>query len=284
MQSIETTVIIPTYNRRDLLEEAIESVLQQSYRDFELIVVDDGSTDNTADFLKQLPGDIRVLSQENRGPSAARNAGIAVANGEFITFLDSDDKWLPDKLAIQIEFMHAHPEAMVCYTDAIWIRNGVRVNPKRHHSKKSGWIFEDCVPLCIVRPSSVLMRRKFFDEVGLFDEALPSCEDYDLWLRAALKMPFHFIEQQLIIKRGGHKGQLSANWGLDRYRVQVILKLLSRRSEIDNSKLELLRTTAMRKCEILCNGFEKRGKHTEAQFYEKIRKRLLAGELPEQSL
>lgn len=266
---IETSIIIPTYNRLNFLQEAVASVQNQSWRDFELIVVDDGSTDGTRAYIEGLGAEIIYLYQDNRGPSAARNRGIAAVRGEFVTFLDSDDLWQKNKLKVQMNFMHAHPDAMVCYTDEIWIRRGVRVNQKKKHGKFSGWIFEKCVPLCIVSPSSVLMRREFFDRVGLFDEDLPACEDYDLWLRAALRFPFHFIPQKLIIKRGGHPGQLSAGWGLDRHRVTALLKLLHEPGLTDKTR-NLVIATLTEKCRILELGFRKRGKIEEADHYRKL--------------
>ncbi len=269
----ETSVIIPTFNRLPLLQEAVESVLRQSHGDFELIVVDDGSSDGTREFISGLEAPVRYVYQENRGPSAARNAGLRAARGEFIAFLDSDDLWLPHKLRIQIDFMNAQPDAVVCYTDEVWIRRGVRVNPRKKHRKYSGWIFRHCVPLCIVSPSSVLMRRRFFDVVGLFDETLPACEDYDLWLRGALRFPFHFIPEKLIVKRGGHEDQLSAAWGLDRFRVQALCKLL-REQSLTAGQERLVRQKIVEKCRILENGFRKRGKQHEADVYESLRREL----------
>ncbi len=267
---VETSVIIPTYNRLSFLREAVESVLAQSYQFFELIIVDDGSADATADFVGKLAGNVKYLFQSNQGPSAARNCGIEAAKGRFITFLDSDDLWHPNKLGIQVEFMNAHQEAMVCYTDEIWIRRGVRVNPRQKHRKHSGWIFEHCLPLCIVSPSSVLMRREFFETVGLFDEALPSCEDYDLWLRASLRFPFHFIETKLITKRGGHADQLSAQRGLDVYRVQALQKLFEE-DLLTSRQKEWVRLKIREKCQILEQGFLKRGKRSAAQRFRDTR-------------
>ncbi len=268
----EVSVIIPTYNRLPFLREAVASVLNQTHRDFELILVDDGSTDGTAEYAQGLPAPVVYLYQENAGPSAARNRGIRAARGAFLTFLDSDDLWQPRKLATQVAFMHAHPEAVVCYTDEIWIRRGVRVNPRNKHRKYGGWIFERCLPLCIVSPSSVLMRRRFFDVVGLFDETLPACEDYDLWLRGALHFPFHFIAEKLIVKRGGHADQLSRQWGLDRYRVQALLKLLQNPA-LTAEQRKLVQTQLVEKCRILELGFRKRGKHDEADRYRRCARR-----------
>lgn len=262
----ETSIIIPTFNRLSFLKEAVESVLNQTYRDFELIIVDDGSTDGTKEFAAGFGNSIRYIYQENRGPSAARNLGIREAKGEFITFLDSDDLWLRQKLKTQIEFMKSHPDAVVCYTDEIWIRRGIRVNPRRRHQKYSGWIFEHCLPLCIVSPSSVLMKKEFFKEVGSFDETLPACEDYDLWLRASLKIPFNFIRQKLVVKRGGHSDQLSANWGLDQFRVRALLKLL-KQEKLNERRLKLIENKIIEKSFILEQGFRKRGKEKEADYY-----------------
>jgi glycosyltransferase involved in cell wall biosynthesis len=272
---IETSVIIPTFNRLTFLTRAIASVQEQTCQAFELIVIDDGSTDGTREFVRRMGTDIRYLYQERQGPSAARNRGIRAARGRFISFLDSDDLWLRNKLATQIDFMHRNREAIVCYSDEIWIRRGVRVNQKQRHRKMSGWIFEHCVPLCIVSPSSVLMRRAFFDVVGMFDEQLPSCEDYDLWLRASVQMPFFYIAEQLIVKHGGHADQLSAHWGLDRYRVQSMLKLLSGHRQLNRAQTALLRHTIIRKCEILAKGFAKRGNDVRAEMYLAIATEML---------
>ncbi len=266
---IETSVIIPTFNRLLFLKEAIDSVLSQTYQDFELILIDDGSTDGTKEFATGLSNHLRYIYQENSGPSAARNHGIRESQGAYITFLDSDDLWLENKLQVEIAFMKANPDTMICYTDEIWIRRGVRVNQKNKHRKYSGWVFERCLPLCIVSPSSVLMRREFFEAVGFFDESLPACEDYDLWLRGALKFPFQYLPQKLIIKRGGHEDQLSTQWGLDRYRVQVLLKLLES-GELNERQYDLVVRKIIEKAAILEWGFRKRGNVEEAAFYKKL--------------
>jgi len=132
------SVIIPTFNRAWILEEAVDSVLSQEFQDFELIVVDDGSTDNTWDILNGYQENVILVRQENKGVSAARNRGIGLASGELIAFLDSDDLWLPKKLSAQVEFFNSNPDALICQTEEIWIRNGVRVNPKKKHKKPSG--------------------------------------------------------------------------------------------------------------------------------------------------
>ena len=266
---VAVSVIIPTFNRLSYLKEAVESVFNQSYQHFELILVDDGSNDDTKNFVKELGTRVKYFYQKNKGVSSTRNQGILEAQGRYITFLDSDDLWLKNKLEVQEDFMESHEDVMVCYTDEIWIRKGVRVNPKKKHKKHSGWIFEHCLPLCIVSPSSVFMRRDFFNHVGNFDEELPACEDYDLWLRASLKMFFHFIPERLIVKRGGHPDQLSAMWGLDRFRIQSLIKLLENET-LNSNQRELVVKKIKEKAEILEQGFRKRNKQEEADIYKKV--------------
>ena len=269
------SVIIPTFNRAIFLREAIDSVLAQTEKNFELIVVDDGSKDATRAVAESYGARVRYFFQANAGASAARNTGIKNARGPFITFLDSDDLWQPKKLARQIAWMQAHPELMLCYTDEIWIRHGVRVNQKKIHAKAGGWIYPLCLPRCIISPSSVLMRREFFEAVGVFDEQLPICEDYDLWLRAASRLEVGFLAAPLIVKRGGHVDQLShREFGIDRYRITALLKVYAQ-EELREEWRRLTAQMIFEKCEVLANGFRKRGNITEADFYANLPARLV---------
>jgi len=265
------SVIIPTFNRGYCLEESIRSVLEQSFIDFELVVVDDGSTDNTSELVRRFPAVKLIrLEEKNRGVSFARNRGVVEAQGDWVGFLDSDDLWEQGKLATQVKWIERHPDLQAVYTDEIWIRNGVRVNPMNKHRKYSGDIFRYCLPLCIVSPSSVLLRAKVLSEVGGFDESMPVCEDYDLWLRIAKRYPFHFIEEKLIVKRGGHEDQLSRKyWGMDRWRVYALEKLL-KENRLDEEQRDLVVTMLIEKCEILINGFGKRGKNSEKEYYRNL--------------
>jgi glycosyltransferase involved in cell wall biosynthesis len=264
------SAIIPTYNRKAFVLEAVGSILEQTYGDYELIVVDDGSGDGTGEALKQYGGQLRYAYQDNQGVSVARNHGLELAEGEFIAFLDSDDLWLPEKLGVQVAFMDEHPEAQICYTDEIWIRRGVRVNPRKKHAKYSGEIYPQCLSLCIISPSSALMRRGLFEQVGTFDPRFPVCEDYDLWLRVASRFPVFFIPRKLIVKRGGHTGQLSQHgWGNDRYRVRALIKILEM-GALTPPMRDLTIGELHRKCRVLINGFRKRGKEEETKGYEEI--------------
>jgi glycosyltransferase involved in cell wall biosynthesis len=266
------SVIIPTYNRGWIVKEAIESVLAQDYRDFELIVVDDGSTDNTDDILNSYRGDIMVFRQENQGVSAARNRGLAEASGRFIAFLDSDDLWLPQKLFRQVEFFNKNPDAQICQTEETWIRKGVRVNPKKRHKKPWGMIFEPSLALCLVSPSAVMIRRSLLEKVGGFDETLPACEDYDLWLRTSCRYPVYLIETPLIIKRGGHNDQLSASSGLDKFRIKSLNKLIES-NLLSKSQYEAAVKTLKQKCIIYAAGCRKRGREDEALYYMSLSER-----------
>lgn len=261
------SVIIPTYNRAAVLPRAIDSVLAQKGVPFELLIIDDGSTDSTRSFIESrspLPVP-RYFYQENKGPSAARNLGIKHAKGEWIAFLDSDDEWKPGKLKAQLKFFAENPEYLICQTEEIWIRNGKRVNPMKKHQKFGGWIFEKCLPLCVVSPSAIMMHRKLFDEVGLFDESLPACEDYDLWLRVSAKRPIGLIETPYIIKYGGHADQRSRKFpAMDRFRIQSLAKILSQ-SILTPEQATTARKMLEEKANIFIAGALKRGKKKEAE-------------------
>ncbi len=263
------SVIIPTYNRGWILNEAIDSVLAQDFQDFELIVVDDGSTDDTREILDTYGREIIVLRQTNKGVSAARNRGIVQAGGQLVAFLDSDDIWLPRKLSRQVDFFNLHPDAIINQTEEIWIRNDARVNPKERHRKASGMIFERSLELCLVSPSAVMIKKTLFDAVGVFDENLPACEDYDLWLRIGCRFPVHLIDTALIIKRGGHEDQLSKAPGLDRFRIQS-LKNIIESGQLTESQYRAAVCKLQDKCAIYAGGCRKRGRVVEAASYEAL--------------
>ncbi|MEE8586264.1 MAG: glycosyltransferase [Acidobacteriota bacterium] len=264
-------MIIPTYNRREFLAQAVASVRAQTFQDWELIVVDDGSDDGSAGMLESLDDPrIRLIRQPRQGVSAARNRGIRAARHPWIALLDSDDQWQPSKLERQITALQAAPEYRLTHSDEIWIRRGRRVNPKKIHRKYGGWIYHRCLPLCVISPSSVLLQRSLLDEVGCFDEEYPVCEDYELWLRICCRSPVLFLEEPLTIKYGGHSDQLSrSRWGLDRYRLQALLKIY-RSGRLTPQQKAWTAHEIVRKAEILATGFGKRGKSEEAGHYRRI--------------
>ena len=265
------SVIIPTYNRAWAIREALDSILAQDYHDFEIVVVDDGSTDNTQQILESYQT-VCVVRQDHLGVSAARNAGIVRAAGGFIAFLDSDDLWLPGKLSAQVGFFHSNPDALICQTEEIWIKNGVRINAKKRHKKYSGMIFERCLELCIVSPSAVMMKRCLFDEIGAFDETLPVCEDYDLWLRVSCRFPVSLIRAPLVIKRGGHPDQLSQRRCMDRFRIHALTKILES-NQLNPRQYWAAHAALKKKCTIYAAGCLKRGRVQEANRYMQLSRR-----------
>jgi len=258
--------VIPTWNRAERVADAVRSALEQDWPAKELIIIDDGSTDETAFRLRPFLGpSVRYERQAHTGVSAARNRGIAQAQGEWIALLDSDDQWLPGKLTRQMQFFREQPEFLIGQTEEIWIRNGRRVNPMKKHRKYGGWIFEQCLPLCIVSPSAVMMRRELFEKVGTFDEALPACEDYDLWLRVSARYPIGLVGEPLTIKYGGHADQLSRTAKyLDRYRIRALEKLLGT-GELTPEQYRLALAELRRKCKVYGEGCLKRGREDEGR-------------------
>ncbi len=262
---VNVSVVIPTYNRRALLERALASVLAQSHPAREIIVVDDGSNDGTGEFIAARYPQVRYFYQENRGVSSARNCGIKESAGEWIALLDSDDEWKPQKLARQSAALDESPGFDLCHCDEDWVRAGVRVNQGARHGKGGGYIFRSCLPLCVISPSAAMLRRTVFAEIGLFDEDLPACEDYDFWLRFCSRRPVLFVDESLVIKHGGRDDQLSRRIrGLDRYRVQALAKLLEA-GDLEEADAGAVRQVMAEKARIFAAGARKRGRQKEAE-------------------
>ena len=265
------SVIIPTFNRRHTLNRAINSVLNQTLKPVKIIVVDDGSTDGTDEWLQLHHPSIKLISQSNCGVSSARNLGIQHAQTDWISLLDSDDEWLKDKLEKQVNLLLKNPNILFCHTDEIWVRNGVRVNQGKKHQKYGGMIFENCLDMCRISPSSTLFHKTLLDDVGVFDEDLKVCEDYDLWLRITAKHHVLYLDEPLIIKYGGHKNQLSkVSEGIERYRIQTLEKLKQNKKLVPKQKY-LVERMLVKKYKIYANGVLKRGRKGE---HEKLMHKL----------
>tara|TARA_X000000950_G_scaffold59730_1_gene72534 strand:+ start:5636 stop:6481 length:846 start_codon:yes stop_codon:yes gene_type:complete len=257
---MKISVIIPTYNRKKTLARAIQSVINQSLSPFEILIIDDGSNDGTEEWVKENFQNIKYIYQNNRGVSSARNIGIENANGDWVAFLDSDDEWLPNKLHEQLKAIESNPEVKFFHTNEIWIRNGVRVNQMKKHKKYGGYIFEKCLDMCRVSPSSVLIQKEVFDNIGVFDESLRVCEDYDLWLRITSKYPVVFLDVPLIYKYGGHADQLSkVNDGIEFYRIQSLEKIINSGFLGDEQKVMAV-NALVNKMKIYSKGLKKRKK------------------------
>ena len=238
---LDIAVVIPTHNRITFIERAIDSVLNQSIVVDEIIIIDDGSNDGTREIIKTKYPEIDYVYQSNKGISAARNKAINKTNCNWISFLDSDDTWEPNKIEKQIEAINKNPDYLICHTNETWYRNGKILNQKNKHKKFGGYIFTQCLPLCIISPSSVIIQKKLFNEIGLFDEKLPVCEDYDMWLRICHKYPVLFIEEALTNKHGGHNDQLSKKyWGIDRYRIISLEKIIESGCLCSEQRLSLI--------------------------------------------
>lgn len=267
------SIIIPTYNRKSFLIHAINSVLNQTYQNLELIIIDDGSSDKTENIIKKKYPKIKFYKQKNKGVSAARNKGIKMASCKWIAFLDSDDRWHPRKLENQINYLLTHPRYKICHTDEIWIRKGIRINQHKKHKKHGGHIFDKCLDLCRISPSSVIIHKDIFNKVGLFNEKLPVCEDYDLWLRIAEKFPVLYLDEKLTIKYGGHLNQLSKKyWGMDRFRIIALENIIKKNFLLKKNKL-LVKKILKKKINIYLQGLKKRNKKKEIIYYEnKVKK------------
>lgn len=263
------SVVIPTFNRKHVLGRAIKSVGNQTRPPDEIIVVDDGSTDGTRNWLSNSFPLVKYIYQENKGVSSARNRGVKASKGSWVSFLDSDDEWMPTKLEQQENSIIDNPEIEFCHTNEIWIRNGVRVNQMKKHQKYGGNIFEKCLDICRISPSSVLIKKNVFDIVGLFDESLRVCEDYDLWLRFTSRFSVLFLDRQLIVKYGGHADQLSrVNSGIEQYRIRSLENLL-RSNSLSETQSRLARDQLVIKLKIYARGLEKRNKLDELNIFNK---------------
>lgn len=260
------SVIIPTYNRGSLLRRALGSVVAQTLACDEIIVIDDGSSDSTAHelegFGQNCPVPLRYFYQTNRGPAAARNTGIHEARYSYLAFLDSDDHWHPKKIARQYSAMEAHPDVLISHTQERWLRRGQHLNQKKIHRPGQGDIFRQCLRLCAVGMSTVMVKKEFFDEIGTFTVTLRCCEDYDLWLRGSQRYPFLLIEQALTIKEGGRPDQVSVQFrvGMDRLRIASIIDLLLARCLLPQQGIWALEEL-VRKCHVYGSGCVKHG-HT----------------------
>ena len=225
---INVSVIIPTYNRVKFLPACINSVLKQSIPVEEIILVDNNSSDGTVNYIRDKFKMVRVLIERNKGVSFARNLGILNSKNNWVAFLDSDDEWMPDKIQKQIELIkRLNYKVNFIHTNEKWVRNNIILNQKKKHAKKGGYIFQDCLDICKISPSSTLIKKSLFDQYGLFNTKFKVCEDYELWLRFTSKIEIGYINEVLIKKNGGHNDQLSKKyWGIDRYRIKALEKLI----------------------------------------------------------
>ncbi|MBF0253108.1 MAG: glycosyltransferase [Candidatus Omnitrophica bacterium] len=258
------SVIVPVYNRERFIDKCLQSILDQTFDDFEIIVVDDGSSDNTKSIITTF-NDARIKYHyyEHSGVSSARNKGLHLASGKFIAFLDSDDWWKPNKLQKGINYINNFPEIKIFHTEEIWYKNGVLFDQKKKHKNPDGFVYKNILPLCCISMSTIIMERSVFNDIGYFDETLEACEDYDLFLRATSKYKVKLISEPLTLKDGGRPDQLSFSiWGLDRFRIKALQKMLNSK-DLDNDLRDATIKELQIKCAIYTKGCLKHGRSAE---------------------
>ena len=272
------SVVIPTLNRINTLQRALDSVINQTYKPAEIIVVDNGSSDGTLKFLREQYPKIKILKENKIGVSSARNKGIKKSINQWIALLDSDDAWHPRKLEIQTSMLNsALKEYNLIHTDEIWFRNNKHINQMKKHKKQGGYIFERCLSLCCISPSSVIFKKNILDKVGLFDESLPVCEDYDMWLKICSSEEVLFAQDKLTYKYGGHKDQLSKSyWGMDRFRIKSIENII-KNFDLTYKQKKQAKKELIKKLKIIINGAFKRNNlsivnefSTKLEYWDKV--------------
>ena len=272
------SVVIPTLNRINTLQRALDSVINQTYKPAEIIVVDNGSSDGTLKFLREQYPKITILTENKIGVSSARNKGIKKSINQWIALLDSDDAWHPRKLEIQTSMLdRASKEYNLIHTDEVWFRNNKHINQMKKHKKQGGYIFERCLSLCCISPSSVLFKKNILDKVGLFDESLPVCEDYDMWLKICSSEEVLFAQDKLTYKYGGHKDQLSKSyWGMDRFRIKSIENII-KNFDLTYKQKKQAKKELIKKLKIIINGAFKRNNlsivnefSTKLEYWDKV--------------
>ena len=268
----DISIVIPTYNRCELLKRAINSVLDQTINVREIIIVDNGSTDNTYEMISSLFPEITYIYENRKGVSIARNVGIKNCDSTWIAFLDSDDAWEPQKLEKQLFFSNNNTKKYrVIHTNEIWYKNNKFQNQLKKHEKSGGDIFQKSLQLCCISPSSAFIKKEVFDDYGYFDESLEVCEDYDMWIRITSKEEVGFLNNPLVVKYGGHNDQLSKKyWGMDRFRINSLEKNLKKNwftAEQKKSVFNIL----IKKLTIILNGAKKRDNE---EIYRKYKDKL----------
>jgi glycosyltransferase involved in cell wall biosynthesis len=274
---VNYSVIIPVYNRELLIREALDSVLAQSLPPSEIIVADDGSTDNTLSVVRSLleerGGTIpwRILELSHSGMAGAvRNRGVEVSKADWIAFLDSDDLWEPEKMTCQDDYSKKNPHCRLIHSREKWLRGSKTISQKKQKHKREGDIFDDALVKCIIGPSTTVIRRELWNEAKGFREDLEIAEDYELWLRITACEMVGYVDSPLITKRAGEWENLSDKYGqIEKFRLHALEQLLItdwfRLNCQDQSRHDKALGEYRRKCEIYARGCEKRGRPQEAR-------------------
>ena len=263
------SAVVTSCRRPAALDRALASVVSQSLPAKEILVIEDGQDgqdERIKSLVKNQYPQVRLISNYGSGISAARNTAIKTANEDWLAFLDDDDQWMETKVEEQMQAI-SQSNLRLCHTNELWLRNGKRINQHKRHTKSGGAIYLRCLELCCISPSSVLIEKSIFTDYGLFDEDLPVCEDYDMWLRICAYEEVSYINQPLVVKHGGHEDQLSHRyWGMDRFRVQALMKMLQH-SQLRPAYRAATLQSIKKRLNILQQGAARRGKGQEAKSY-----------------
>jgi glycosyltransferase involved in cell wall biosynthesis len=231
------SVVIPTYNCAAFLPAAIESVLAQTYKDFEILVVDDGSTDATSEVIAPYLDRVQFIRQENKGVPAARNVGIRASRGEFIAWLDADDVWLPDKLELQM-LSFADPEVMMAYSDfSVKYSDGQTLLSYLAQQPLAceGYIVDNYVQSRFLFPSTMVLRRDSMERCGFFDEEMLVCEDLELFARISLHGKVAWSRRPLTVRYEGTHNLTSKSERIVHYTILALTKVLAKEPDMPRS-------------------------------------------------
>lgn len=246
----QISVVIPSYNCGPYIAEALDSVLGQTYSDLEIIVVNDGSTDNTGEIIKPYRDTIIYIEQQNRGLPAARNVGIRAASGDYIALLDADDSWIPNKLDQQMPRFSDLEVGIVCsdvsvtYSDGRFLPSFLAERPLA----TEGYIIDNYIQSRFLFPSTMIFRRQCFDQVGLFDEEMFACEDMELFMKMCLRWKVALVREQLVIRREGGYNITANHEKLGRYTILAFRKFLAAEPELKPSTKKIVKEELGRQC------------------------------------
>ena len=268
------SVIIHTYNNEKFIAETVESVLNQTYKDYEIIVVDDGSVDGTRDALLPYMHGIRYHYKENGGIASAKNAGISLSQTEFVAFLDHDDLWAPDKLQLQMECFNENPKVGLVYAKYTSFRDGkeLRTKPEKGYS---GWIFKELLSKSFIQTSTVIVKRECLNAVGPFDESFSLGDEYDMFLRISKKFQCGFVDKGLTRYRVHDTNASKNDFLFDNENLGVYKKIYNNFTDLDGEEKKILRKRIARYSMKVAKGLYSQGKLEESKKYQKEAHNLL---------
>ena len=262
------SVIIHTYNNEKFIAETVASVLNQTYKDYEIIVVDDGSVDGTRDVLMPYMQKIRYHYKENGGIASAKNAGIGLSQAEFVAFLDHDDLWVPDKLQLQMEHFNENPQIGLVYAKYTSFRDGkeLRTKPEKGYS---GWIFKELLAKSFIQTSTVVVKRECLDAAGPYDETFSLGDEYDMFLRIARKFQCGFVDKGLTRYRVHDTNASNNDFLFDNENLGVYKKIYNNFTDLDGVEKKILRKRIARYSMKVAEGLYSQGKLEESKEYQK---------------